>query len=143
MQEDKVKISELFDELSKKYDVKNQKSYEVIYPENYEIKTLGNKYVKLIAVSRHKTSKHLMKVIVEVEKHQEDSNEMKDSALFRRCEDVTVTTEHICMRYDKDHFFENVAAEHLRVNDYVSVYDEVDDKEIVGIVIGIKYLSKN
>ena len=142
MQEDKVNIGELFDELSKKYDVKNHKSYEVIYPENYEIKTLGNKYVKLVAVSRHKTSKQLMKVVVEVENHQEDSNWMKDSALIRRCEDVTVTTDHICMRYDKDHFFENVDAKNLKVNDYVSVYDEVDDKEIVGIVIGIKYLSK-
>lgn len=140
--QDKVCIEDLYNELSNKYEVQHKGSYEVIYPENYEIKTLGNKYVKLVAVSRHKTSKQLMKVIVEVENHQEDSNEMKDSALLRRCEDVTVTTDHICMRYDKDHFFENVDAKNLKVNDYLSVYDEVDDKEIVGIVIGIKYLGK-
>ena len=64
MQEKKVKIEDLFNDLSKKYEIQNKNSYEVIYPENYEIKVFGNKYVKLVAISRHKTTKHLMKIIV-------------------------------------------------------------------------------
>lgn len=141
MQEDKVNIGDLFNELSKKYEVKKQKSYEVIYPENYEIKTLSNKYVKLVAVSRHKTSKHLIKIIVKAEKHVNLHEMTQVTALVRRYEDVTVTTDHICMRYDKDHFFENVNAKNLRINDYVSVYDESEDKELIGTIISIKNLG--
>ena len=141
MEELKVNIGNLFDELSKKYEIKQQNSYEVIYPENYEIKTLGNKYVKLVAVSRHKTQKHLIKIIVKVEKYLDFHDMAQGPALVRRYEDITVTTDHICMKYDKDHFFENVDAKSLRMNDYVSIYDESEDKELVGVIIGIEDLG--
>ena len=141
MQELKTNISDLFDELSKIYEVKKQKSYEVIYPDNYEIKVFGNKYVKLVAVSRHKTPKHLVKIVVKSEKHVDSLDPIGEKSLLKRYNDVTVTTDHICMRYDKDHFFENVAAKHLKVNDYVSVYDETDDRELVGTIVGIKDLG--
>lgn len=138
MEELKTSIGSLFDELSKTHKVKNHKDYEVIYPEDYEIKVLGNKYVKLVAVSRHKTSKHLVKIAVKVEKHLDFHEMAQGPALVRRYEDIVVTTDHICMRYDKDHFFENVDAKHLKVNDYVSVYDESEDKELVGTVVSIE-----
>ena len=141
MQELKTNISDLFDELSKRYEVKKQKSYEVIYPDNYEIKVFGNKYVKLVAVSRHKTSKHLVKIVTEVEKHLDFYETTQGPAYVVRQEDVTVTTDHICMRYDKDHFFENVAAKHLKVNDYVSVYNESEDIELLGTIVEIKDLG--
>lgn len=141
MEELKVNIGSLFDELSKKYEIKHHDSYEVIYPEDYEIKTLGNKYVKLVAVSRHKTPKHLIKIIVKVEKHLDFHEMTQGPALVIRYEDVTVTTDHICMRYDKDHFFENVDAKNLRVNDYVSVYDESKDKELIGAITEIEDLG--
>ena len=141
MEEMKINIGDLFDELSKKYEIKKQKTYEVIYPDNYEIKIFGNRYVKLIAVSRHKTPKHLIKIIVKVEKHVDFLDVAQGPALVRRYEDIIVTTDHICMRYDKDHFFENVDAKNLNVNDYVSVYDENKDKELVGTIVEIEDLG--
>jgi len=138
MCEEKTDIESLFNELSKKYSINKQKSYEVIYPENYEVKTSGNRYVKLVAMSRHKTSKHLIKIIVKVEKTVDTLDPVGSRSLFRQYEEVTVTTDHICMRYDKDHFFENVDAKNLKINDYVSVYDESEDKELVGAIVSIE-----
>ena len=139
--QDKVCIEDLYNELSKKYEVQHKGSYEVVYPDNYEIKTSGNKYVKLVAVSRHKTQKHLVKIVVSVEK---TANSMDPAGLrlpLKRFDEVVVTTDHICMRYGKDHFFENVSAKHLNANDYVSVYDEADDRELVGTVVSIEDLG--
>ena len=138
MSDIKISIKELYDELAQKYEVQNKKSYEVIYPDNYEIKVLGNKYVKLVAISRHKTNKHLIKIIVKTEKMIDSMDPIGMMMPLKRYDDVIVTTDHICMRYDKDHFFENVDAKNLKVNDYVSVYDESEDRELVGVIVDIK-----
>ncbi|MBP5784964.1 MAG: hypothetical protein J6W16_05215, partial [Methanobrevibacter sp.] len=141
MKEIKIDIESLYDLLAKKYEVQHKKSYEVIYPKDYEIKILGNKYVKLVAVSRHKTSKHLIKIFVKSEKEVDSLDPVGQKSLLRRYDEVTVTTDHICMRYDKDHFFENVNAKNLKINDYVSVYDEADDKELIGTIVNIEDLG--
>lgn len=136
MNEENVSIEQLFNRLSEKYEVKLQKDYEVIYPEKYEIKVLSGKYVKLVAVSRHKTSKHLVKIGVVYEKPISNINSI--DTVVKQPYEVTVTTDHVCMRYDKDHFFENVDAKQLRVNDYVSVYDETDNTEHIGCIVSIE-----
>ena len=136
--EKKICIKNLFDNLSKKYEIQNKASYEVIYPDNYEIKTFGNKYVKLVAVSRHKTQKHLIKVIIKFNKMADNSDLVGQKLQFY---EIVVTTDHICMIYNRDHFFENVDAKNLRINDYVSIYDESQDKELIGTIAKIEDLG--
>ena len=139
--EEKISIKALYDSLAKKYEVQHKKSYEVIYPKGYEIKVLGNRYVKLVAVSRHKTQKHLMKIVVKSEKEIDSLDPIGQKSLVKRYDDVTVTTDHICMVYNDDHFFENVDAKNLKIGNYVSVYDEADDKELVGTIVSIEDLG--
>ena len=63
-----INIESLYTSLVGKFNIENRGSYEVIYPSGVEIKVFGNKYVKLVAVSRHKTSKHIVEVSVESSK---------------------------------------------------------------------------
>ena len=141
MQEAKIDIKSLYDSLAKKYEVQNKKSYEVIYPKDYEIKVLDNKYVKLVAVSRHKTQKHLVKIIVKSEKAIDTLDPIGQKSVLRRYNEVVVTTDHICMVYNDDHFFENVNAKNLRVGNYVSVYDEASDREVIEEIVSIEDLG--
>lgn len=137
----KIDMKSLYDSLAQRHEVHYMDGYEVIWPKGYEIKVLGNKYVKLVAVSRHKTSKHLLKVTASVEKTVDCLDPVGMAAKLKRFDEVVVTTDHICMRYDKDHFFENVDAKHLKVGDYVSVYDESEDRELIGTVCKIEDLG--
>lgn len=141
MEKVKVNIKDLYDELAKKFEVESKKTYEVIYPEGYEIKVLGNKYVKFVAVSRHKTSKHLVKIIVKCEKEVDSLDLVGQKSLLKRYEEVIVTTDHVCMVYNNDHFFENTAGKDLKIGNYVSVYDEAEDKELIGTIISIEDLG--
>ena len=126
MVEESISIEELWNKLiSEGVEPHKYNNYEVLDCNNVETLTYGNKYVAIKWVSRHKTSKHLIKIVVKVE-----GSNLSDDSFY----DVTVTTDHVCMRYDKDHFFENINAKNLRVNDYVSVYDEVNKLEVVGLI---------
>lgn len=127
MEQIKVSIKNLYEELAQNFDVQHKNTYDVIYPENYEIRTLNNKFVKLIAISKHKTTKHLIKIYVKA----------KDETY-----NVVVTTDHVCMVYTSDHFFDNVNASNLNVNDYVSVHNDIDDKEYIGTIIQIDDLGE-
>ena len=124
--EERVTIKDVYSCLAKKYEAQQKGSYEVIYPSGIEIKVFGNKYVKLVAVSRHKTSKHIVEMSV---------------ASSKGIDTVKVTTDHVCMVYNDDHFFENVDAKHLKVGQYVSVYNESDDKELVGAIVDVEDLG--
>ena len=106
--EQKVSIKDLYSSLVDKCEVQQRGSYEVIYPEDYEIKVLGNKDVKLVAVSRHKTLKHLVKIVVKSEKEVFNIDLARTKSKLRRYDEVIVTTDHVCMVYNDDHFFENV-----------------------------------
>lgn len=127
-----------------KFEVQNEDSYEVICPHGYEIQTIKNKYAKLVAVSRHKTTKHLLKIVVEVEKEIDSTDPdfpPGSTHLVKQHKSVTVTTDHVCMVYNDDHFFENVDAKHLKVWQYVSVYDEHEDEELIGTIVNIEDLG--
>lgn len=124
-----IQIGQLYNDLlSQGYKVQlRKKDYEVIEPKNVQILTNDNKYVKLVALSRHKTNKHLIKVYIKTEKSGDH--------------DITITTDHVCMIYNRDHFFDNVNAKNLEVGDYVKVYDENSDSEVVGIISRIEDLG--
>lgn len=138
--EQKIDVKSLYESLADKFEVQQKKDYEVIYPTGYEIKVLGNKYVKLVAVSRHKTPKHLIEITVEYETRR-TFTWGSEGKIDKRRISTTVTTDHVCMVYNKDHFFENVDAKHLREGQYVSVYDESAGKEVIGTICGIKDLG--
>ena len=119
-EEEKIQIEKLYNELLEAGAKKvPHKDYEVLECKDLKIKTLGNKYVDLKYLSRHKTSKHLLELKIFQDELKKDYS-------------VKVTTDHVCMIYNKDHFFENTNAKNLKVNQYVSVYDEKSDEEYVG-----------
>ncbi len=123
-----IAIGKLYDNLLKEgYEIQYKKDYELIIPKNIKIHTIGNKYVNLVALSRHKTSKHLIKITCK------DSDNNKH--------DVTVTTDHVCMVYNEYNFFENKSAKEIQIGDIVSVYDEQNDKEIKGTITNIEDLG--
>jgi hypothetical protein len=122
-----IAIGKLYDNLlNEGYEIQYKKDYELIIPENLKIHTIGNKYVKLVALSRHKTNKNLIKITCK------SSNCIND---------VTVTTDHVCMVYNEYNFFENKSAKEIQIGDIVSVYDEQNDKEIKGTITNIEDLG--
>lgn len=92
---------------------------------NLKIKTKGCKFVPIRCVSRHKTDKHLIKLTITAKQINTH---------------VIVTTDHVCMIYDKDHFFENRAAKDIRLYDFVSVCTK-DNSEIFGEIVKIDDLG--
>ena len=113
-----VEIGRLFNDLlSEGYTIENHNGYELIDCEGLEILTNDGKFVPLKYLSRHKTPKHLVRLSIYQEK---------------RNLEVTVTTDHVCMVYDKDHFMESKAACWLRAGDMVSVYDPERKIEVIG-----------
>lgn len=119
-----IQIEKLFNQLLEQGYVPfvQPNGYEVIECKGIQIRTLGNRFVPLTHLSRHKTSKHLLEIHV-----KSDAGE----------DDVTVTTDHVCMIYDKDHFFQNAAAKDLHIGQYVSVYDEFNDRELFGQIVKV------
>ena len=125
---DNIAIEKLFNDLlNEGHQIHDYKTYELIEYPNIEILTVGNVYKPIKYISRHKTNKRLLKIDV---KH----NNMRRS--------VVVTTDHVCMIYNRDHFFENTNAKNLNINDYVSIYDNENDVECIGNIINIENLGK-
>lgn len=124
---EKIQIGKFYDDLLKEgYEIHYKKDYELIIPKNIKIHTIGNKYVNLVAISRHKTNKHLIKITCKTNNNTTD---------------VTVTTDHVCMVYNDYNFFENKSAKDIKIYDMVSFYDEDNDKEIKGTITGIEDLG--
>jgi hypothetical protein len=122
-----IEIGKLFQQLvDEGRKVIKHKDYEMIYCGDIEVKTIGNKYSNIEYISRHKTPKNLVEITIKTD-------------TFDRS--VTVTTDHVCMIYTEDHFFENVNAKNVKISDIVSVYDEKNDMEIVGEVISINNIG--
>lgn len=128
MIKENISIEKLFNDLLEEgHQIQIYKgSYELIENPGIEVLTIGNVYKPVKYVSRHKTNKHLLKISVK----------FNDIAKY-----VVTTTDHVCMVYGKDHFFENVDAKKLRINDYVSIYDEENDVEHIGSIIDIEDLG--
>lgn len=122
-----IEIGKLFQQLvDEGRKIIKHKDYEMIYCGDIEVRTIGNKYSNIEYISRHKTPKNLVEITIKTD-------------TFDRS--VTVTTDHVCMIYTEDHFFENVNAKNVKVSDIVSVYDEKNDMEIVGEVISINNIG--
>ena len=123
-----ISIGELYNNLlSEGYNIQYKGDYELIIPNNIKIHTFGNKYVKLLVLSRHKTNKQLVKISCK------SKNIMTD---------ITVTTDHICMVYNDYNFFENKAAKDIQIGDNVAIYDEENNTELKGIITNIEILGK-
>lgn len=139
MQEE-IEIGKLYDQLlAEGYAVEEHGKYDLIRCKGIEVLTYGNKYTKVDCVSRHRTSKHLIKITVK-SVHDVTIAGSGGEVAFGEY-DVTVTTDHICMVYTRDRFFENVDAKNLRVGDFVSVYDDVGRKERIGEIRKIEDLG--
>lgn len=108
--------------------VQKHSGYEVIWPTSkLETLTIDGRWTRVVAISRHKTPKHLIKIAV--------STSSKD------IKEVVVTTDHICMIYNEDHFFESTNAKNLKINNYVSVHDHDKHQELIGTIVDIEDLG--
>ena len=127
MIEEKIDFGSLYQSLlDEGRKVIRHKDYEIIYCGDIEIKTLGNRYAIIEYISRHKTTKNMIKIGVSTEKN----------TVF-----VNVTTDHVCMIYNSNHFFEETSAKNLSIGQIVSVYDENNDSEVVGQITSIEDLG--
>ena len=116
-----VEIGRFFDNLlDGGYKIQTRNGYEFIVPDCVKILTLGNRYVNLLAISRHKTQKHIVMITCHTKSHGD------------RC--VEVTTDHVCMVYNEYNFFENKAAKDISIGDYVQIYSDDIDNEVIGTV---------
>lgn len=105
----------------------NNGKYELVDAKGIDVLSYEGRYSPVKYVSRHRTNKHLVEITV--------SANGKDNIK------VTVTTDHICMVYDRDRLFQNTAAGDIQEGDYVSVYDSTYGVEIYGTVASIKDLG--
>ena len=127
--EELISLGDLWQDLTAKgYEVHQYKDYEVIECNDVDILTYGNRYVNLVWLSRHKTPKHMLKIFIVTTNASGTSN-------------ITVTTDHVCMTYDRDKILQNVNAKNLKVGDYVSFYDNGYSKEVLGTIERIEDLG--
>ena len=122
-----------------KYELVDAKGIEVL---SYCGKTDNGRYAPIKYVSRHKTSKNLVEITVTAGSGAVDNGGLVSCQKKRLEKKVVVTTDHICMKYDRDRIFQNVDAKNLAPGDYVSVYDSGYGIEIYGIVSAIKDLGQ-
>ena len=120
-----VKIGELYNKyLSKGYEIHNTPTgHELIYPKNLKIRSIGNEFKKVKCLSRHKTSKNMVRIE------------------FQKSEPLIVTTDHVCMAYNDEHMLENIASKDLRVGMMVDHYCRKSDKEVIDVIASIEELG--
>lgn len=125
---EQIEISNLFNTLlNSGFKIKNYKSYELIENPNISILVQDNIYKPIKYISRHKTTKDLIKIIC------------KHNTITK---DIIITTDHVCLIYNRNHFFENTAAKYLKINDLVSIYDDKNNTEVIGTIINIENIGK-
>jgi hypothetical protein len=71
---------------------------------NLKVRTHGNKFARIVFLSRHRTKKHL----VQIDLHNNTS--------------VTTTTDHVVMRFNDERMFEAAASKDLKVGDRIQVF---------------------
>ena len=124
-------IGKLYNKCEKKYkpfEYAKDRFLIDLRKSNLKIRTQNNTFSKINYIFKHKTKKELVKIST---KHKSVLNE------------IVVTTDHICMVYNKNNFFENLESKHLKVFDTVSIYDKTNDKEVIGVITKIEYLGFN
>lgn len=115
--------------------------YELVDASGVEVLTHGCKYVPIKYVSRHKTFKHLIEITIEYEMRS-PFTWASENKIVKNSMSVTVTTDHVCMIYDRDKILQNVNAANLHVGDYVSIYDAKDRmRECQGTIVEINDLG--
>lgn len=136
MVEELIAIEDLWNKLiADGHEPHKYNEYEVLDCDGIKTLTYGNKYVDVKWLSRHKTPKYLLKIVVKSEMQVDSMDPIDVMMQMKKFNEVIVTTDHVCMVYNKDHFFENTNAKNLKINDYVSVYDESEDKEYIGTIV--------
>lgn len=120
-----VKIGELYNKyLAKGYSIVNTPTgHELIYPKNLKVRSIGNVFKKVSCLSRHKTTKELVRIS------------------FQKSEPLVVTTDHVCMAYNDDRMLENIASKDLRVGMMVDHYCRTSDKEVIDTITEIEPLG--
>ena len=120
-----VKIGELYNKyLSKGYEIhKTPTGHELIYPKNLKVCSIGNEFKKIKCLSRHKTSKSLVKIE------------------FKKAEPLIVTTDHVCMAYNDDRILENIASKDLKIGMMVKHHDKLLDVETIDTISNIHDLG--
>lgn len=145
--EKQEEIGALFDRLvAEGRKVVQNGKYELVDATGIEVLSYGGKtdnggYAPIKYVSRHKTSKSLVEITVTVGSGAVDNGGRAGCSEKQSEKKIVVTTDHICMKYDRDRLFQNVDAKNLASGDYVSVYDSGYGMEIYGIVSAIKDLG--
>ena len=127
-----VAIGELYTQLlaDPNFHKVNCGSYELIECSGIETRVLGNKFVPIKYLSRHKTVKDMVKVNVESISEQNKKYE------------IVTTTDHNLMVLNENHFFEQAAIKDLHPNDIVSIYDKYSDSEKLGRIVSFENLGK-
>ena len=106
-------------------------SYELLEcPKGIEIRTIDNKFVPIKYLSRHKTTKDMVKVNVESISEPDKKYE------------IVTTTDHNLMVLNDNHFFERISVTSARSNEIVSIYDEDSDSEKLGRIVSFENLGK-
>lgn len=106
-------------------------SYELLEcPKGIEIRTLENRFIPIKWLSRHKTTKDMVRVNVE---------SISDP---KKKYELTTTTDHNLMILNESHFFEQASVSSIRSNSIVSIYDEESDSEKLGRIVSFKNLGK-
>lgn len=101
--------------------------YKLIDCSDLTIKTFGNKLVPLKFISKHTTTKDIIKITIE-------------SVIGINA--IQVTTDHTCMIYNKQRFFDNLKADDVHIGNYVSVRDERTGVQYIGTVVNIENTGK-
>jgi hypothetical protein len=126
--------------------IKNNGKYELIDATGIKVLSYNGydqkgRYVPIKYVSRHKTNKHLIKITVKNESLINSLDPIGQIMPICQYEDIVVTTDHICMTFDRDRILQNVNADNLQVGDYVSTYDINLNREVYGVISNIKDLG--
>lgn len=130
------KIENLFNQLVENgAEIHNNGTYEVIETKNIQVQTLNNAFTDVIWISRHKTNKHLIKLYVETKISKNNCIDIY------KHDYIVVTSDHVCMKYNRDHFFENICAKDLKIDDYVSIYNKYENKDYIGTIKKIEDLG--
>lgn len=119
----KISIGELFDAYSCTEDVhtnSNGRSQIINLTKDGDVyvRARNGKFVRILFISRHKTNKHLVKIIL------------------KNGKEVVTTTDHVVMKWNKSHMLEPTASKDLKIGDYVEQDDcfgEIADIQDLGM----------
>lgn len=122
-----IAFKDLFTQCEEKFEKQITPSgNEVIRVSNISVCTYDNKYVNIIAISRHYVTKNRYKITIR-------------SCVDRSIHIIETTNDHTCIRITSDWNFENVKASKLEIYDNVPL--NLNNKEHLGIVEKIENLG--